>query len=74
MEFFYRPVSFDNGESFYFEDSIDGGDNWTIVQSWTRGVHFSINGNEILRNGYQLLPATFDPPGGQNVVPYLPIS
>ena len=40
VDFRYFPSSFETNEDFFLEYSNDGGDSWTLVQSWVVGVDF----------------------------------
>ena len=43
VDFSFCAVSMENGEDFFFEVSIDGVTNYTIVEEWNAGVEFQNN-------------------------------
>jgi hypothetical protein len=56
IDFNYYPVGMENGEDFWLQGSLDGGNTWTTVATWARGTDFQ-NGNAysesiIITGGY----------------------
>lgn len=43
ISFTYFPVSMENNEDFFLEYSLNGGQSFTIIEEWNRGVEFENN-------------------------------
>ena len=43
INFTYYPISMENGEDFWLQGSLDGGNTWTTVATWAGGTDFNNN-------------------------------
>lgn len=61
VEFWYKAVSMEAGESFRLQISTDGGSNFTTVQTWVSGVDFdndTFYSDSVTITGYTLTNKT----------------